>query len=145
MAKKQVSEKPDFFYLLPKEEEAMRALWSTEDALSASEIAASIPERTWPASSIQGILRSLENKGAIKVDSITKLGKSYGRLFRPTMSANEYATMQFNRYYKESDDSRSSCFSMVSSLLGNTNIKKSDIIDALQEIINKYEEIDHKS
>lgn len=140
MAKqKKTNKKPDFFYLLPKEEETMRVLWSTDEALSASEMAARIPDRTWPASSIQGILRSLESKGAVKIDSITKLGKSYGRLFRPALSANEYAVMQFNRYYQESDNSRASCSSMVSSLLGSTHIQKNDIIDALQDIIKEYE------
>ena len=34
---------PDFFYLPPKEEETMKVLWSTKDALSASEIADRIP------------------------------------------------------------------------------------------------------
>ncbi len=129
---------PDFFYLPPKEEETMKVLWSTKDALSASEIAERIPGRTWPASSIQGIIRSLESKGAVKVDSITKLGKSYGRLFRPVISANEYATMQFARYYQPDGDSRKACSSMVSSLLGNTGIEKDDIIDALQDIIKEY-------
>lgn len=136
---KQKNQKPGFFYLPPKEEETMKVLWSTEDALSASEIAERIPDRAWPASSIQGILRSLEGKGAVKVDSITKLGKSYGRLFRPVISANEYATMQFNRYYQATGDNRASCSAMVSSLLGNTKIKKNDIIDALQDIIKEYE------
>lgn len=129
---------PDFFYLPPKEEETMKVLWSTKDALSASEIADRIPGRTWPASSIQGILRSLEGKGAVKVDSITKLGKSYGRLFRPVISANEYATMQFTRYFQPDGDSREICSSMVSSLLGNENIKNDDVINALQDIIKEY-------
>lgn len=141
MAKqKKTNKKPDFFYLLPKEEEAMKVLWSTENALSASEIAAGIPERAWPASSIQGILRSLESKGAVKIDSITKLGKSYGRLFCPALSANEYAVMQFKRYYQENGDSKSSCSSMISSILDSTNIKTSDIVDMLQDIIKKYED-----
>lgn len=130
---------PDFFYLPNKEEAAMKVLWSTKDALSASEIAERIPGRTWPASSIQGILRSLESKGAIKVDSITKLGKSYGRLFRPSISANEYATMQFTRYFQPDGDSREICSSVVSSLLGNAGIKNDDIINALQDIIKEYE------
>lgn len=129
-----------FFYLLPKEEETMRVLWSTKDALSASEIASRIPDRTWPASSIQGLLRSLQNKGAIEIDCITKLGKSYGRLFRPALSANEYITMQFNRYYQPEEDGKKSCSFMVSSILGNTGIGKEDIIDVLQGIIKEYED-----
>ena len=91
----------EYFCLSPKEEAAMNVLWNTEDALSASEIAAKIPNRNWPSSSIQSILRNLEKKNAIKVESITKLGKSYGRLFRPTLTANEYAAMQFQRFFRK--------------------------------------------
>ncbi|MCI9079630.1 MAG: BlaI/MecI/CopY family transcriptional regulator [Lachnospiraceae bacterium] len=137
MAKKNKTT-PDFFYLPPKEEETMKVLWNTKDALSASEIAERIPGRTWPASSIQGIIRSLESKGAVKVDSITKLGKSYGRLFRPVISANEYATMQFTRYFQPDGEGKKACSSMISSLLGNTRIEKDDILDALQDIIKEY-------
>lgn len=133
MAKK----KQEYFYLSPKEEAAMKVLWNTDDALSASEIAERIPNRTWPASSIQSILRSLEKKNAIRVDAITKLGKSYGRLFRPTLSANEYAAMQFNRYYQSE---KKDCFSMISSLLGNTTAEKDEVIEALQALIDEYGE-----
>ncbi len=126
----------EYFYLPPKEEAVMRVLWDTEEALSASEIAEKIPNRTWPASSVQNILRNLESKNAIKIDSIVKLGKSYGRLFRPTLSANDYAAMQLNRYYQSNEKD---CFSMVSSLLGNTFSKTEKAIDILQSLIKEYE------
>lgn len=126
----------EYFYLLPKEELAMKVLWETEDALSASEIAERIPNRDWPATSIQSILRGLEKKNAIRVDAITKLGKAYGRLFRPTLSANEYAAMQFGRYYQ---NGKSDYASMISTLLGNTSANKDEILEALQEVIKTYD------
>lgn len=134
---------PKYFYLPPKEEAAMKVLWNTEDALSASEIAEGIPNRTWPASSIQSILRSLEKKEAVRVDSITKLGKSYGRLFRPALSANEYAIMQFSRYYQNGKDGKEECFSLMSSLLGNISTEKENIIEALQALVKEYEKKEH--
>ena len=91
------------FFLTSKEEAAMKVLWASDTPLSATEIAEGIPDRTWPTSSIQSILRTLEKKKAIEVAEITKIGKSYGRLFRPTISANEYAIMQFDRYYQGDD------------------------------------------
>ena len=130
------SKLPAYFSLSPKEEAAMKVLWNTEDALSASEIAERIPNRTWPASSIQNILRGLEQKGAIRVDAIVKLGKAYGRLFRPTLSANEYASAQFQRYYQ---DRKGSCFSLMSSLLGNTSSIDEEEIDALHALLDAYE------
>lgn len=126
----------NYFYLLPKEEQAMKVLWNTKDALSASEIAERIPDRSWPASSIQNILRGLEKKNAVRVDEITKLGKSYGRLFRPTLSANEYAVMQFQRFYQHE---QSGCYSMISALLGHTATEDSEIIESLQLLLQEYE------
>jgi len=127
----------EYYSLSPKEEAVMRVLWATDEELSASEIANRIPNRNWPVSSIQSILRSLEKKGAIKVTSIAKIGKSYGRLFRPDLSSNEYATMQFSRYYQ---DSKQDSFSILSSLLGNTSNNKEEVIRALQALLKEYEE-----
>lgn len=132
-----MSKKPlNYFFLTSKEEDSMKVLWASDRALSATEIAAGIPNRAWPASSIQSILRNLEKKKAIKVAEISKLGKSYGRLFVPTLTANEYATMQFQRYYQKdtSDD-----LSLVSSLLGNRSGKK-EIVAILQQLLEKYRE-----
>ena len=124
------------FFLTNKEEAALKVLWASDTPLSATEIAERIPDRTWPTSSIQSILRTLEKKKAIEVAEITKIGKSYGRLFRPTISANEYAIMQFNRYYQE--DGQDS-LSLISMLLGQKN-NKEEITEALQELLDQYKE-----
>lgn len=124
------------FFLTSKEEAAMKALWTSDKPLSATEIAERIPNRLWPSSSIQSILRTLEKKQAIEVAEITKIGKSYGRLFRPTISADEYAVMQFNRYYQGDSRTRSSLISM---LLGEKNSKE-EIAEVLQELLKQYRE-----
>ncbi|MGX1572989.1 BlaI/MecI/CopY family transcriptional regulator, partial [Paenibacillus terrae] len=124
------------FFLTSKEEAAMKVLWASDETLSATEIAEGIPNRAWPSSSIQSILRTLEKKEVIEVVKITKIGKSYGRLFGPTISANEYAVMQFHRYYQwDNKDS----FSLISMLLGKKNSKE-EIAEALQELLNQYRE-----
>lgn len=124
------------FFLTSKEEAAMKALWTSNEPLSGTEIAERIPNRLWPSSSIQSILRTLEKKQAIEVAEITKIGKSYGRLFRPTISADEYAVMQFNRYYQ--GDSKTSS-SLISMLLGEKNSNE-EIVEALQELLKQYRE-----
>lgn len=123
-------------FLTSKEEAAMKVLWASDEPLSATEIAERIPNRLWPSSSIQSILRTLEKKQAIEVAEITKIGKSYGRLFRPTISANEYAVMQFNRYYQKDDKAN---LSLISMLLGGKN-NKEEIAKILQELLNQYKE-----
>jgi len=135
-----MSKKIDYFCLSSKEEAAMKVLWATNEELSASSIADKIPNRSWPASSIQSIVRSLEKKGAIEVSSISKIGKSYGRLFRPTLSSNEYAAMQFDRYYKVSGHDS---YSFLSSLLGNkTKNIKDEVIGTLRALLDEYEKED---
>ena len=126
----------EYFNLLPKEELVMKVLWDTEDALSGSEIAERIPNRDWPAASIQNILRSLEKKNAIRVDAITKLGKSYGRLFRPTISADEYAARQFERYY---NNGKKAFSSLVLTLIDKTSVGKEEIVQTLQDIMETYD------
>ena len=126
----------EYFNLLPKEELVMKVLWDTEDALSGSEIAERIPNRDWPAASIQNILRSLEKKNAIRVDAITKLGKSYGRLFRHTISADEYAASQFERYY---NNGKKAFSSLVLTLIDKTSVGKEEIVQTLQDIMETYD------
>ena len=131
--------KADFFYLSAKEEASMKVLWESKEPLSASEIAERIPNRTWPASSIQSILRGLEKKGAIEVADIVRLGKAYGRVFRPALSANDYVAMQFDRYYQ---DDGGGCRPMISALLGSgTKAKKKEaVIRELKSLLEKYGE-----
>ncbi|WP_077609227.1 BlaI/MecI/CopY family transcriptional regulator [Clostridium sp. Marseille-P2415] len=127
---------PEYFFLTKKEEEAMNVLWASDTPLSASEIAEGIPNRKWPAASIQSILRTLEKKQAVKVAEITKIGKSYGRLFQPTLSINEYAAMQFKRYYKID---KKNDLSIMSSLIGH-NRSPEEIVEILRELLDEYEE-----
>lgn len=113
----------------------MRVLWNTDKPLSAAEIAENIPNRTWPASSIQNILKKLESKHAVEVAEITKIGKAYGRLFRPALTANEYAAMQFRHYYQKSSERK---YALVCSLLDST-VEKEETIRELKEILDQYE------
>ncbi len=52
------------------------------------------------------------------------------------LSADDYATMQFERYYQ---NGKANCFSLMSSLLGNTNAEKEEVIDALHALLDEYE------
>lgn len=124
-----------FFLKNQKEELIMQVLWESEKPLSATEIAERIPNRNWPASSIQSILKGLEKKNAIRVSKIDKIGKVYGRFFEPTLSANEYATMQFSHFYQHDEKNY---FSVISSLLGNSSDNKEEIIETLEALLDEY-------
>lgn len=120
--------------LSEKEEVAMKVLWSSKKPLSASEIGAEIGT-DWAKKSIQNIIRKLEEKEFIRVAEITKIGKTYGRLFSPCISAEDYALMQFNRFYQKD---KTVPF-ILSALIGNRESKK-DLSKKLKAIIEEYEE-----
>ncbi len=122
------------FYLNEKEGKAMKVLWSADKPLSASEIAQIIDEE-WAKKSIQNIIRTLEAKKAIEVAKITKIGKTYGRLFRPTVSSEEYAVGQFKKFYNKENDVP--C--ILSALVGNIK-KDNELSDKLKELLENYKE-----
>ncbi len=122
------------YYINEKEEQVMRILWETDEALSAAEIAKRI-NTEWALKSIQNIIRKLEAKELIKIAEITKIGKTYGRLFRPMVSSDEYALIQFKRFYNK----KSGIPFILSALIGD-NSENSELTKNLEEIIKNYKE-----
>jgi len=121
-------------YMNEKEEQVMRILWGTDESLSAAEIARRI-NTEWAIKSIQNIIRKLQSKGLIEISEITKIGKTYGRLFRPTVSSDEYALIQFNRFYNK----KSKIPFILSALIGNDD-NDSELSKSMEEIIKNYKE-----
>lgn len=127
-------EKNISFYLSEKEEKVMRILWSSDKPLSAKEIAGEI-NCEWADKSIQSIIRKLESKGAIEVADIVKVYKSNARLFKPTISSDEYAIMQFEKYYNH--DKKISF--ILSTLVQNMN-DDTKLPEILMDLIKKFKE-----
>jgi len=122
------------FYLSKKEEKVMKILWESNKPLSAKEIASEI-NCDWADKSIQGIIRKLESKNAIEVADIVKVYKSNARLFKPTISSDEYAVMQFERYY----NSDKKIPFILSALVENKN-ENDELPEVLTNLIKKFKE-----
>lgn len=122
------------FYLSEKEEEVMKILWKSDKPLSAKEIAGKI-NCGWADKSIQGIIRKLEEKKAIEVADIVKVYKSNARLFKPTISSDEYAIMQFDKYY---DNDKKIPF-ILSALVENKN-DDANLPKILMDLIKNFKE-----
>ncbi len=123
------------FYLNEKEGQAMKALWEAEKPLSASDIANAIDEE-WAYKSIQNIIRTLEAKKAIKIAHITKIGKTYGRLFSPTVSSEDYALAQFNKFYTK----KNNVPCVVAALIGSNKKEDLSFSEKLEELLAEYKE-----
>ena len=87
--------------LTRSEMEIMDVLWSSDRPLSRSDLLARSEEKTWKDSSVHILLNGLLLKGAIKEAGLVKRSKTYGRIFSPTLTREEYfATTIFCHRHK---------------------------------------------
>ena len=76
--------------LTKSEMEIMDVLWGSEKPLSRADLLARSEEKTWKDSSVHILLNGLLNKGAIQEAGLVKRSKTYGRVFAPTLTREEY-------------------------------------------------------
>ncbi len=122
------------FYLSEKEEKIMKILWNSDKPLSAKEIAGEV-NCDWADKSIQGIIKKLESKKAIEVADIVKVYKSNARLFKPTISSDEYAVMQFDKFYNHDEKIPFILSALVENKNDDTNLP-----EILMDLIKNFKE-----
>ena len=76
--------------LTKSEMEIMDVLWDSEKPLSRSDLLARSEEKTWKDSSVHILLNGLLQKNAIHEAGLVKRSKTYGRVFSPTLTREEY-------------------------------------------------------
>ena len=76
--------------LTRSEMEIMDVLWDAEGPLSRADLLERSEEKTWKDSSVHILLNGLLVKGAIVEAGVVKHIKTYGRVFAPTMTREEY-------------------------------------------------------
>ena len=87
--------------LTKSEMEIMDVLWGSDKPLSRADLLARSEEKTWKDSSVHILLNGLLQKGAIAEAGLVKRSKTYGRVFSPTMTREEYfATTIFSHRHK---------------------------------------------
>ena len=87
--------------LTKSELEIMDVLWGSEKPLSRADLLARSEEKTWKDSSVHILLNGLLQKGAIQEAGLVKRSKTYGRVFAPTLTREEYyATTIFCHRHK---------------------------------------------
>jgi len=77
--------------LTDKEIEIMNVLWKGEAPMTATEIVAASPERTWKDISIHVLLKSLLMKNAVIVDHFKPTSARAAKAYRTTVTVEEYA------------------------------------------------------
>ena len=76
--------------LTKSEMEIMDVLWGSDRPLSRADLLARSEEKTWKDSSVHILLNGLLQKEAIREAGLVKRSKTYGRVFTPTMTREEY-------------------------------------------------------
>lgn len=76
--------------LTKSEKQIMELLWASDKPLTCHEIVENSEGKTWKDSYIHIMIRSLIEKGMLKVDGVELVCKNYARKFAPAMSKDEY-------------------------------------------------------
>lgn len=76
--------------LTKSEMEIMDVLWEAGKPLSRSDLLERSEEKTWKDSSVHILLNGLLQKNAIQEAGLVKRSKTYGRVFVPTLTREEY-------------------------------------------------------
>ena len=76
--------------LTKSEMEIMDVLWEAGKPLSRSDLLERSEEKTWKDSSVHILLNALLQKNAIQEAGLVKRSKTYGRVFVPTLTREEY-------------------------------------------------------
>lgn len=76
--------------LTKSEMEIMDVLWEAQKPVSRADLLAHSENKTWKDSSVHILLNGLLQKNAIAEAGLVRRSKTYGRVFVPTMTREEY-------------------------------------------------------
>ena len=118
--------------LTRSEMEIMDVLWEAGVPLSRSDLLVHSEEKTWKDSSVHILLNGLLQKGAIQEAGLVKRSKTYGRVFSPTLTREEYfATTIFSHRHKPE------IIGLFEALLRREEITADDLAKISEMIQNK--------
>lgn len=117
--------------LTKSEMEIMDVLWDAGKPLSRSDLLSRSEEKSWKDSSVHILLNGLLHKGAIQEAGLVKRSKTYGRVFSPTLTREEYfATTIFCHRHKPE------IVGLFEALLRREDITQEDL-DKIQTMIQQ--------
>ena len=115
--------------LTRSEMEIMDVMWESGVPMSRADLLARSEEKTWKDSSVHILLNGLLQKGAIQEAGLVKRIKTYGRVFTPTMTREEYfANTIFSHRHKPE------IVGLFAALLQRHEITQSDL-EAIEALV----------
>lgn len=87
--------------LTKSELEIMDVMWNAGEPLSRADLLECSEQKSWKDSSVHILINGLLSKGAIREAGFVKRSKTYGRVFAPNLTREEYfAATVFSHRYK---------------------------------------------
>ncbi len=115
--------------------EIMDVLWEAGKPMARSDLLAYPEEKSWKDSSVHILLNGLLQKGAIIEAGVVKRSKTYGRVFLPALTREEYyVTNLYSRRYKPD------LIKLLDSLLSREEITTQDLDNVAQLVAKKNQE-----
>ena len=113
--------------LTKSEMEIMDVLWGSEKPLSRADLLAHSEEKTWKDSSVHILLNGLLQKGAIREAGLVKRSKTFGRVFSPTLTREEYFAKTIY-----SHRCKPQMVGLISALLSQQNVTQEELAEIAQ-------------
>ena len=121
-------------YLTEREEELLNILWEINEPLTASEMVERLEADGWTTVTLFKTVRTLADRGYLKVAGLEKSAKSYARKFVPALTKEEYYTEVMMKRGLDSN----SIADITAAFLGVADKSNKERDD---EVISKLEEI----
>lgn len=118
--------------LTRSEMEIMDVMWDIGEPVSRADLLARSDEKTWKDSSVHILLNGLLQKGAIQEAGLVKRSKTYGRLFVPTLSREEYFAAMILKHRR-----RPGIVGLLAQLLRQMEVTPEEI-SQLRELSRQY-------
>ena len=115
--------------LTKSELEIMDVLWNAGEPLSRADLLERSEEKSWKDSSVHILINGLLSKNAIREAGFVKRSKTYGRVFAPNLTREEYfAATVFSHRYKPQ------ITGLIQALLRRPDVDEA-CLDALMETV----------
>lgn len=122
--------------LSKSEYEILSLLWTKPEGLTATEINELAEIKSWKDASIHLILNGMLKKGVVRVDGMVLTGRTYSRVFKTTLSPEEYSLMQVKQNMSFSENKDAAITNVFAALLNDSEVN-SETIDEIEKLLKK--------
>jgi len=122
--------------LSKSEYEILSLLWTKPEGLTATEINELAQIKSWKDASIHLILNGLLKKEVIRTEGMVLTGRTYSRVFKATLSPEEYSLLQVKQNAAFVEDKNAVFTNIFAAFLDDSEVN-SETIDKIEKLLDK--------